>query len=313
MEIKSSSPSSEKVRGVGDPGLEFIKDPDPVVDLDPAFRGSRLLCPRALALEGGGYRLYFMEYGSICPVGVQGVIVSAKSADGFFWKREESIRVGAVKPYASVRVLSPDIVRLPDDGYRMYFEGRSEIGLECILSAVSDDGVSWSVEDGVRLIAKSGDMGFGTPCCIRLEDKRGWRLYFHARNNERYEIWSALSMDGIHWTMEEGRRIEQNRPEESYAAYSPYVLPLPMGGWRMYYAGWSSGPNSRGRILAAYSEDGLNWKKEPGVVLEPDDGLDARHCSEPCLLKLNDGRWRLIYEGKGSDGSWRILGATSPQ
>ena len=294
-----------------DPGVRFEKDSGVVIDLDPTFPKSRILCPRAFELDDGTYKLLFMEYGRFCPTGVNGVIVSASSQDGVTWERDGKICVGPNPPFATHRSLAPDVVRLPDGGFRMYFEGRSGNHSHVILSALSENGQSWTVEEGVRVHDDENKIDFGTPACVRLPDRGGWRLYFHARDTQRCEIWSASSEDGLEWEREPDVRISQTRPEEVHGAYSPHVIQTSRGFWRMVYSGWSRNPEMRGRILAARSDDGLFWEKEAGVVLEPGFELDAVHCSEPCLLRLPNGRWRLLYEASDKKGRWRILGASN--
>ena len=44
----------------------------------------------------------------------------------------------------------PDVLTLPDGGYRMYFQARSASGHNVILSAVSEDGLHWTREAGIR-------------------------------------------------------------------------------------------------------------------------------------------------------------------
>jgi len=301
----------ERIRTYPDPGTQFQKDNDITIDIVPSFSKSRLLCPRAIPLDNGAYRLYFMEHRYDCPTGVIGEIVSAFSQDGFAWEREAGVRIPCFAQYAENRVMAPDIIRMPDGTFRMYFEGRTNGVPEIIVSAFSKDGLLWNIDPGVRLKDESHQIGFGTPCCVQLPHNQGWRMYFHALSKEKYEIWSAVSMNALDWKIEPGVRISQTRDEEKYAAYSPFVIPLLNGQWRMYYGGWASQPALRGCILSAVSSDGIVWEKESSVILEPDNLWDSVHCSEPCLLHLKDGRWRLFYEACDENDSWRILGAIS--
>ena len=55
-------------------------------------------------------------------------------------------------------------------------------------------------------------------------------------------IVSAVSEDGLVFELEPGVRIPQDRAFESSAVYAPEVLRLGEGGFRMYYAGWTSAP-----------------------------------------------------------------------
>ena len=92
-------------------------------------------------------------------------------------------------------------------------------------------------------------------------------------------------------------------------AVTPNVVPLPAGGYRMYYtqilprpgfpAGANDYDNSTTRILSAASADGASWLPEPGVRLGPQQGGagDFRVVS-PEVVPLADasGVWRMYYE-----------------
>ncbi len=286
------------------PDRRFTRLPNPLVTPEP--RG-RVLCPRAVALPGGGYRLYFMEHGDACPPGNHGVVVSARSDDGDRWEREAGVRLGPTGPRSAARVLAPDLVPLPNGGWRMYAEARSDAAPSVVISARSSDGLAWTPEPGLRIADPEDRIAYGSPNCVALPGG-GWRLYCHARTDAYSHIVSARSDDGLTWTLEPGVRIAQDRPEEGAGAYSAFVGGGPETWW-MVYAGWSGGPDSAGRLLAADSANGLDWRKRAAPVLEPATGLDARHCSEPTLLRLADGSWRLYYEACDAHGVWRILGA----
>lgn len=297
---------------VNDPGLVFTKDPQIVVSPDRDFEGGQCLCPNVVRLPAGGYRLYYAERGPLTPKDALGCIQSATSIDGFVFHKEPGLRVGNWCAGAEKRVLAPNVVSIGGGALRMYFEARGRQRHSVILSAVSNNGLVWEIEPGIRLRDESQQYNYGTPCCVALPGTTGWRLYFHRRGTARYDILSARSDDGLRWWREARVRVAQSLPEESYAAYSPYVLRLnDKKSWRMYYAAWSKAPRKQGRILSACSDDGLNWIKESVAVLSPTDGADVRHCSEPALLRLPDGRWRLLYEACDTDGIWRIMSATS--
>jgi len=269
--------------------------------------GGRVLCPRAIWHDDSNYRLYYMEYGASCSLGVKGVVVSAISSDGENWTRESGVRLGPVCTRSEKRVLAPDIVRLPDGSGRMYAEGRNDYGSDVIISARSADGIDWIPESGLRIVDPTGKISFGTPHCVELSEG-GWRMYCHALSSDAYHIISAYSDDGLSWLIEPGVRILQEKPEERYAVYSPFVGRTDNGVWFMLYSAWSS-PTKGGCILSATSDDGINWNKCSSPVLLVGDRYDSRHCSEPCLLELSDGSWRLYYEACDAHGVWRILGA----
>ena len=224
--------------------------------------------------------------------------------------------------------LCPDVVPLEDGRYRMYFEARSGVPSPgqrfgpapkptVILSALSDDGLVWIPEAGVRF----GDdtWSYGTPRVIYIE-KNGeiaYRMYFHrytfplkaglAAGNH---IISAVSTDGLNFEKEPGVRIAQETDRETYSVYAPEVIRLGDGSYRMYYSGWSE--TIQGGVFTATSEDGLNWQKVAEPVIDLEAGQwDSRMVSEPCVIDLNEGGARLFYECCDDDNHYRIVSATA--
>ena len=185
------------------------------------------------------------------------------------------------------------------------------------MSAFSPDGLEWAMEPGVRF--GDGQHVYGSPRCLYVslaDDEVGYRLYFHRNKlggteaEQRSDIMSAVSTDGLTFEEETGVRITQETELESGTVYAPEVLRLGDGTYRMYYAGWTKDP-VRGRILSATSNDGLTWvkDKEPCVVFG--GRWDGIKCSEPCVTRLPDDRYRMFYEASDEAGVWRILSATA--
>lgn len=101
------------------------------------------------------------------------------------------------------------------------------------------------------------------------------------RPRMRQEVLSATSSDGIRWSIEEGIRIPCGKKYDRMMATVPDAVPLP-SGVRIYYVGDNEDYHSR--ILSAFSEDGLNFRKE---------GLRLQHrlhaVRDPEVLKTPDG------------------------
>ena len=304
-----------------DPGTKWLKNPDIVIDVRERSGMWRIITPNVVERSGGGFRIYYTESGPGMDYGDSpGRILSAYSDDGDVWEQEPGFRLEPHPPHAGLRVVCPDVVPLPGGGLRMYFEGQPFNGPSAVLSAISEDGLVWEPEGGVRY--GDGVNAYGSPRCVYLDsmsDDRSfqYRLYFHSYSfpmkpgvSSSNHIISAISEDGLHFEREGGVRIAQESDLESYSVYAPEVLRLGDGTYRIYYAGWSSDP-VRGRIFSAVSENGLDWTKdrEPNIVFG--GRWDRIKCSEPCIARLRDERYKMFYEASGEDGIWRILCATS--
>jgi len=302
-----------------DPGTRWVKDPSVVIEPPEANGEWKALTPNVVALPQGGFRLYWTQSGPGRDYGpTPAVILSAFSEDGSRWEPEPGIRLGPHGPDALVRVVCPDVIPLPGGGYRMYFEGQPDGRASVILSARSDGGLAWTPEPGVRF---GGSRRYGSPRCLYVSDETSaavrFRLYFHSYSHPLRmapdagnHIVSAVSADGLAFTAEEGVRIGQEGPLQTFAVYAPEVVRVADSGFRMYYAGWQIDP-VRGRIFSAWSSDGVAWVRDPQVNLEFGGRYDAEKCSEPCVIRLPDGRYRMFYEACDTDAVWRILSATA--
>ena len=307
-----------------DPGLVWTKDPEPCIGPDSPLDSLSILTPNVVRLPAGGYRLYYTGWGPGRAVpDANGYILSAVSGDGAAWRKEPGVRLDVHEPDATLRVLCPDVVPLPDGRWRMYYEAASPERPTVIKSAASPDGLAWEPEPGVR--AAAPDASFGSPRCVYVESpsdpSRLWsRLYFHSYAHPRRtgldapnHIISAISDDGLSFRIEPGVRIAQeDERRDTLAVYAPEVLRLGDPAeprYRMYFSAWAT--DIRGGIFAAASRDGLTWTGEPGPLLDLDRPLDVNMVSEPCVIDLDDGRFRLFYEAEDEQRRRRILSATS--
>jgi predicted GH43/DUF377 family glycosyl hydrolase len=197
-----------------------------------------------------------------------------------------------------------------------------------ILSATSTDGVTWIPEPGVRLSPQeggAGDFRVVSSEVVPVADHGGQLRMYYGRcrlycNERGRGIMSAISDDGgLSFEEEPGIRIAPDQDFDRHTAFAPEIMRLPTGGYRMYYAGYSS--PQRADILTAISPDGLNWQKASLPVLSPSSSAwDAAKCSEMCVICIQDGDptdvtgFRMYYEacdGTAEDlrGVWRIASA----
>lgn len=95
----------------------------------------------AVDLGNGTYRLYYAVEPEV--PGNKMEIFSATSSDGISWTKESGNR----KEFAAF----PDVLKLPDGRWRMYFQSNKDGGIK---SAISTDGLQFTDEPGLRIDTK---------------------------------------------------------------------------------------------------------------------------------------------------------------
>ena len=338
----NQSPLSHHAVAV-DPGTSWVKDAKKAIDAPPDGENAPApeaqwpsiaprtgvcgaVTPNVVPLADGGYRMYYTQIlpRPGFPAGADDYdnsttrILSATSQDASTWIPEAGVRLGPREGGAGAfRVVSPEVVPLADGSgrMRMYYECSPgpQSRDSTLRSAVSADaGLTWTVEPGVRF--GEPDQSFNAPRLVFLEDGR-CRLYCSLREAG---IVSALSEDGgLNFVREPGLRIARGGAYDTLTAFAPEVLRIEGAGYRMYYAGWVAAPEVpagskyHGRIFSASSQDGLEWTKEQGICIDNGGRWDAAKASEPCVIDLPDGRFRMFYEACDMEGRWRIASATA--
>ena len=174
----------------------------------------------------------------------------------------------------------PTVVSLPGGKLRMYYATAADLPYfpSQMRSAVSKDGFTWFLENGIRL----RDVGFGVMEVVALPDG-SWRLYYNDRRPDgTSRILSARSTKGLTFHPERGIRLLS-----PYA--DPAVVPRAGGGWLMAVSTIEHGKQQR--ISLAESKDGLDWtiEREPLVAEADASNFD------PTLLPLGGDRYRLYY------------------
>jgi hypothetical protein len=130
--------------------------------------GRNYSSPRIIFLNDGRCRLYCYERG----LG----IISAVSDDGLVFHREPGLRIAEDGTYDSHVAFAPDILRVENAGYVMYYAGYSAANRSYILRAESVDGLIWrkqnepviSPEPGAWDAAKCSEV-----CVFRLPERPG--------------------------------------------------------------------------------------------------------------------------------------------
>ena len=194
------------------------------------------------------------------------------------WIKEPGFRVRGTRALDQSKVQAPGVVRRPGGGFRLFYTG---IGPgkpfpECqgyILSAVSDDGITFGKEPGIRVAPQPAVPHMSrrvlAPSVAQFAADR-WRMYFEARGpaDEPTAICSAVSDDLLSWEHEDGIRLTSE-----HGVGAPRYLAMPGGGGRMYCFRDELVPGSDQRthcVVSARSSSGLDFELHPGYCLKSD-------------------------------------------
>jgi len=168
-------------------------------------------------------------------------------------------------------------------------------------SAVAKKNVSntWKREKGL-VFSKQ----YTNPDIVKLSDGR-YRAYLMSPSY----IASAISDDGRHFELEDGRRVE-------HASHMALVS-LSNGSLRMYFTNTDPSRGETGVVMSAVSTDGLTFEVETGVRLRPGSSgsPDAAGLIHMSVVRDSSG-YILFYDAdRGSRGTapdWRgIMSARS--
>jgi len=176
------------------------------------------------------------------------------AAPSFLWTVDPGVRLED----ATV----PNIYRLGDGRFRLFFGGPGGI-----LSAISDSGLAFTKEPGVRVPSGSPgspEMIVSDPTLVSLKDGKV-RMYYKGATGSGgpgqsvHSVFSAISADGLRFEKEGIRIDSQQTPDRGWASV-PEATVLPDGRVRLYYV--SDGLDVKHGIVSAISEDGLNFTRE---------------------------------------------------
>ena len=126
---------------------------------------------------------------------------------------------------------------------------------------------------------------------VSLPDGR-FRMYYFA-DGTSVDVRSAVSNNGLNWTVEDGTRYS----DPGIGAIRATVLPG--GGYRLYY------PNGTG-ISSAMSSDGLTFVTEGPVMIPPPDGTWGASAAA-----YVDGKFHMVLTRAPSSGSTDLWHAVS--
>ena len=222
------------------------------------------------------------------------------------WRKEPGPRVEGFRDLDRSKVQAPGIARDPSGGFRLFYTG---VGPgrpfpPCqgyILSAVSDDGLSFRPEPGIRLAPQPGvpHMSLRTLSPTVAPCEEGcWRMYFESRGPASLPtvICSAISTDMLHWKHEDGIRLQGFD-----GLGGPRYVVLPDGRARLFCCAEERGPDGERvskSVVSAVTSDGIHFELEPGYrkrdrQSENDAvGITAADVIAPVVA---GDRWTMVY------------------
>jgi hypothetical protein len=237
--------------------------------------------PDVVPIGDGRYRMYFEGRTRTGDREVKSVIASAVSSDGIAWQQEPGIRLAAADTsYGAPRALHIESsaahgrtrIRLfasaspyrrdpeafhgdgDDDGHTGYSDRN-------VVSAVSDDGLTFGMEPGIRVAQDRPLEAYSlyAPEIVRLGDGT-YRMYYAAwvsapdvpaGSPYHGRILSAVSADGLRWVKDPGTCIDNGGKWDRAKASGPCIIDLPDSRFRMFYEACDC--EGRWRIASAIS------------------------------------------------------------
>ncbi|MCK4305567.1 MAG: hypothetical protein KAY24_15120 [Candidatus Eisenbacteria sp.] len=218
-----------------------------------------------IRLDDGKYRLYGGAPDN--PHAVNSYI----SDDGLNFQKEEGYRL--------TEAFMPFAVKLTDGKFRLYYTDQEtsigEYGGRAIMSAISDSGLTFAVEEGDRL-TYTGDgyelSGIRGAKILQLNDG-SYRMYYHGIDaNSYWRVLSAVSNDGLNWTRDQGVRIDPSDlcpPQTGIGNMGPFI-------------------SSDGIVhlyLTTSKCDDMNYSNDQGGIFDvvSADGLTFTICDRPVI------------------------------
>ncbi len=235
-------------------------------------------------------------------------VKSEESSEQGDWVKEEGTRVPNVVSSCTVIILN---ATTHIDTYRMYYAHGG------ICSTFSSDGLTWTVEDGIRISGgEPGSNQEATGSTAVIGDPGNYRMIYEGVQgqppNDIHRFFSANSTDGLNWTKEEGIRLESVGTSDYGRVSVPDIIELPNGSLRMYYVGDFHYQGTEGNsIRSAISYDfGLTWTREGSRLLGEDTvdpdvikrGVEYRmfYTASPPGSDIHNKR--SVYSALSSDG-----------
>lgn len=235
--------------------------------------------PDAITMPDGEARVYYITW---CPDQIRGQIVVASTRDGKDWLYKPITIDGYNRPKSTA--VDPTVEFTDDGKIRLYFtsfpEGPGSMQRGQTYSAISEDGYTFNLEDGVRFKIDNGPVL--DPTVLKIGDT--WHYFAGGTPGSNYH---ATSQDGLTFT----------RVEDFKVGFLLMSNGLAMDGGYRYYTFEQKRGEPTTTIYSLFTNDGLTWKQDDGVRLAVDttSTLETRGVKDAAVTRLADGRYLMIY------------------
>jgi hypothetical protein len=258
-----------------------------LTDASAGFPGQPFADVAAFPTRSGGWRLLF---------DAGGAIRSASSPDGLSLTMESGTRIPTrLNDGTGVRPALVKVLRLDSGQLRVFFSSGN------MYSAISDDdGLTFTVEDGVRVNAGAVGASIITSGSVVRSGGR-WRMYF----GDAERVYSASSSDLLNWTVDPGVRVGAGSTLGSSPAVHPCAILNADGSVSLVVFHGPSPSNPAPGLEGLYittSTDGLAFTHEVWT------GIDA---FDPDIVPISGGGLRLYYN-RGDNTGGTIYSARLP-
>ncbi|MGB9669467.1 MAG: hypothetical protein ACPL0B_03675, partial [Anaerolineales bacterium] len=261
----------------------------------------------AVVVEGSGqYKMYFTDHPNTN--GAQ-IYLASTSDGGLTWTCASTnpvLTFGTSGSWDDTRVVTPSVLKVGQNDYRMWYTGRNSSGVYGIGYATSNDGITWTKYSGNPVFTDAPAPAWDSqiiwePSVVFFNG--AYHLFYAGTDHWPYfKIGHATSTDGINWTRDLSNPV-LTPTEGSWDAIEVYAPSVVVNGssLEMFYSGNSGGAWLTGHAI---STDGTSWTKDVNAFLSPSGGStwDKGDSTDYVAAVLDGSNWKLFYSGAGASG-----------
>lgn len=252
---------------VGQDQTYYTTSTDGLTWAEGALLSEAASVPDVIRTSKGETWAYWVDFSDFTGPNTENIGVARSADDGNTW---ELLGNAVFTDLGEITPVDPNVIELPDGSLRMYFYDIAVFqGAHPIYSAVSDDGINFTLEEGVRFSMEN----IFDPDVIQLPDGT-YRMYLNSE-----DILSASSPDGLTFTADEGVRVEKGAV--------PGAILMPDGSVRLYAC--------VNGISVFESQDGLTFSSlqervviGQGIICDP--SVTATPAGYLMVYKYNPGQ-----------------------